>query len=320
MLRLFPVSVVILGLILLRLCYVHGVFVGAQTVGDGRAAGPVNFTPGSSTDLEDVTPDRKKWIDNMAREALTAPTPEARSAAALATADQSTSKIAQMLRSVNAAEEVVMENLSQADTTGFKATRCTPRGERVRYSIDLTQGSLKSTNGQLDVAIRGNGVFAVSNPGSLGNEVEYTRCGYFFVNNKNELVAGIGDGYRMIPAIKIPSGVTDITIGQDGTIQVLLPGTGTKQTVGRLALTWFVNPSGLSRQPDGLLMATSESGPAINGLPGENGMGLVQQGFLECSNVDLPTEQMRLKFLHNWRAALDEALVGNGRRGVASTN
>jgi flagellar basal body rod protein FlgG len=319
-LRLFPLSVVILALILLRLSCVHGWFSSTLAAGETVQPARNEAAPLWTVEPQDLTPDGKKWIDRMAREALTAPTPDERSAAALAAADQSTSKIANTLRAINAAEDVVMENVRQADTTGYKATRWAPRGDKPGFAIDLMQGTLKSTNGQLDVAIQGEGFFAISLDNRAGGQVGYTRAGNLFVNNKNELVVGIGEGYVLLPKIRLPYGVTNVAIGQDGTIQVAVSESGARQTIGRFALTRFLNPLALAPRASGILLATSESGPGKVGSASEEGFGTIQQGFLECSNVEVIGERMRLKFLHNWRAALDEALAGNGPRNVATTN
>jgi len=222
------------------------------------------------------------------------------------------------LRALSTQIDVVSNNLANAETTAFKASRTNFQdlvyltlkqpgtasaqgdvapsglfvglGTRVdNTQIDLTQGSLKSTNGQLDIAIRGNGFFAVKMMPSFGDGI-----GNFFVNNKNELVVGIGEGYRLVPPITVPSGVTDITIGQDGTIQVLQPGTGTKRTVGQFQLTQFVNPQGMQLLGGGIYQQTDASGPPITSQPGQQGAGLIQQGFLEESNVDPVTELVTL--------------------------
>ena len=227
------------------------------------------------------------------------------------------------LRALSTQIDVVSNNLANAETTAFKAGRVNFQdlvyltlkqpgvtssagdvapsalfvglGTRAdNTQIDLTQGSLKSTNGQLDVAIRGNGFFAVRMLPSFGDGIGYTRAGNFFVNNKNELVVGIGEGYRLVPPISVPSGTTDITIGQDGTIAVLQPGTQTKRTIGQFQLAQFVNPQGLQLLGGGIYQQTDASGPPLVSQPGQQGAGLIQQGFLEESNVDPVTELVTL--------------------------
>ena len=168
-------------------------------------------------------------------------------------------------------------------------------GTRVdNTQIDLTQGSLQNTNGQLDLAIQGNGFFAIKVMPSFGDGIGYTRSGNFFVNNKSELVLGIGEGYRLIPPITVPTGVSSITIGNDGTIQVTQPGTGTKRTIGQLQLTQFVNPQGLQLLGGSIYQQTDASGPPITTAPETQGAGAIEQGFLEQSNVDPVTELVTL--------------------------
>jgi len=319
MLRLIPFSVVILALILLRLCYVHGMFSRAEAEVAPVASSGLTQRDGGLDGSGEISTENRARVNELARIAMRAPSEVERSAAALATADESTSSVAQTMRSINAAEDVVMENIREADTTAYKAIRYAARGDRLAFTLDVTQGNAKETKRQCDVTIFGNGFFAVKMQDG-GEGIGYTRNGNLFVNNKNELCVGAGEGYRLIPTITVPRGVTDINIGQDGTIQVLLPGTGAKQNIGRLVLTKFIDPTALSRAKDGILLVTRESGAAIVGVPSEDGLGIIQQGFLESSNVDVIGERLRLKFLNNWRAALDEAMAGNRRGNVASTN
>ena len=227
------------------------------------------------------------------------------------------------LRALSTQIDVVANNLSNAETTAFKRSRVNfqdlmylqlrqpgtansqgdiaPSGIFVglgtkvdNTQTDLTQGSMDPTNRPLDVAIQGNGFFAVKLLPSFGNGIGYTRNGNLFVNNKNELVMGIGEGYKLVPPISVPTGVTDINIGQDGTIQVTQPGNATKRTIGQLQLTQFVNPQGLQLLGGSIYLPTDSSGPALNSAPGVNGAGLIQQGFLEQSNVDPVKELVTL--------------------------
>lgn len=304
MLRLFPLSLVVLVLILLRLSCVHGLMSPAEADGQSAAAvGRVQLTPMPALpELKPNSPEVQEQVARLAREALGAPTAEARTAAALLAAGQSTAPIAQALAAVNAAEEVVIENVRQADTTGYKATRCDRPGG---LSIDATQGPLKPTNRVLDVGIQGSGFFAVSLDDS---RIGYTRCGNLFVDERNELVVGAGGGLAIVPPVHIPGGVINVWIGQDGTIEVQSPGDGAKRIVGRLLLTRFADPSALSRKDATILLPTEGSGAPVQAAPSEAGAGIIQQGFLEQSNVDLVAERLRLKFLNNWRAAIEAAI------------
>jgi flagellar basal-body rod protein FlgG len=257
------------------------------------------------------------------------------------------------LRALSTQIDVLANNLSNAETTAFKRSRVnfedlmylvqrqpgvanaqgdvSPSGLFVglgtkvdNTQLDLTQGSLEQTNNPLDMAIQGNGFFAVKLMSGFGDGIGYTRAGNFYVNAKNELILGLGEGYRLVPPINIPTGATNIQIGQDGTIQVLQPGSGTPRTVGQLQLSQFVNPQGLQLLGGSIYLPTDASGPALNGSPGTQGLGLIEQGFLEQSNVD-PVKEL-VKLIETQRAfelnsqsiqTADQALqtVANLRRG-----
>src|SRR5271169_3506585 len=168
------------------------------------------------------------------------------------------------LRALSTEIDVVANNLANAETTGFKASRVnfedlyyqqlrepgvvsgsgdiSPAGEYVgsgvkisNTQIDLTQGSPNNTNRPLDVAIEGDGFFKVKVLDSLGDGTAYTRNGNFFINANNQLVLGMGDGYTLVPPITIPTGTTDDQIGisQQGVVSVTSPGTNTAKTVGQ---------------------------------------------------------------------------------------
>ena len=170
--------------------------------------------------------------------------------------------------------DVLANNLSNAETTAFKRQRVNfedlmyltqrqpgttnaqgdvaPSGIFVglgtkidNTQVDLTQGSMDPTSGTLDVAISGTGFFAVKLLAGFGDGIGYTRNGNFFVNKQSELVLGSGEGYRLLPPMTIPTGSTNITIGQDGTVQVTQPGSSTPRVIGQLQLTQFVNPQGM---------------------------------------------------------------------------
>jgi flagellar basal-body rod protein FlgG len=227
------------------------------------------------------------------------------------------------LRALSTRIDVVANNLANAETTAFKRSRVnfedlmylelkppgvtngsgevSPSGTFVglgvkisNTQIDTEQGSLESTGRPLDVAIQGNGFFRVKIMDSVGDGTGYTRNGNFFINADGELVLGMGDGYKLQPPINIPSGATDISISTDGVIEVTKAGSNTKTNVGQLKLTQFVNPQGLSLLGGSIYVQTNASGDPIDGNPGENGAGTIQQNFLEGSNVDPVKELVTL--------------------------
>ena len=108
------------------------------------------------------------------------------------------------------------------------------------------------------------------------------------------MVLGMGDGYRLVPNITIPAGATDITIGSDGKVSYIKPGTTTATVAGQLTISQFINPQGLENLGGSIYLKTDASGNAIDNNPGDNGAGTTVQGFLEDSNVDPVKELVSL--------------------------
>lgn len=227
------------------------------------------------------------------------------------------------LRALSTRIDVVANNLANAETTAFKRSRAnfedlmyltlkqpgtsnaageiSPAGIFVglgtrisNTQLDLEPGSLESTGRQLDVGIQGNGFFKVKILDTISDGTAYTRNGNFFVNNEGDLVLGMGDGYKILPPINIPSDATQVSIGNDGTVEVLRAGSVTKSVVGQLKISNFVNPQGLSMMGGSLYTQTEASGGPIDSTPGEGGVGTILQGFLESSNVDPVKELVTL--------------------------
>lgn len=207
--------------------------------------------------------------------------------------------------------DTIADNLSNVNTTGFKAE--TPLFQTLLYqngiqpgaqstgqtvypsglelgtgvkaaaiAAVLTQGSLTSTGNPLNLAINGSGYFQIVLP---SGETAYTRDGSFQLNQSGQLVTS--SGYQVLPNITIPSNATSVTIGTDGTVSVTLPGSQTASQLGQLQLASFVNPQGLQPLGDNLLAATTSSGTATAGAPQSNGLGSINQNYLEASNVDV---------------------------------
>lgn len=163
-------------------------------------------------------------------------------------------------------------------------------GTEVSSSMKLhLQGDIEPTGGELDVAIQGRGFFQID----LGNgEFRYTRDGSFRRDATGGLVTV--DGFRLNPPVTIPEGATQITMGQDGTVQAILPGGGTPATIGTMALAVFPNPSGLRAEGSNLFSETVSSGPPGTTAPGQAGAGFLRQAFLERSNVSVVDELISL--------------------------
>jgi flagellar basal-body rod protein FlgG len=149
-----------------------------------------------------------------------------------------------------------------------------------------TQGDFEQTGNQLDLAIQGNGFFQVQLP---SGQLAYTRSGSFQVDAQGNVVTA--DGYTLQPSIAIPANATNITIGTDGTVSVSIPGQQQAQQVGQIQLATFANPGGLNSTGQSLFLPTTASGDAILGTPGgTEGLGTVQQGEVEQSNVNVVEE------------------------------
>ncbi|MDB4917743.1 MAG: flgG [Gemmatimonadetes bacterium] len=211
--------------------------------------------------------------------------------------------------------EVIANNLANVNTTGFKRSRAqfedllyqNLQGPSVIGGADANsagaiqvgrgthlagimrenaQGSLESTGRPLDVAIEGEGYFQVQTP---SGGTAYTRDGGFQISDQGVLTTNQGN--QVIPGIKIPSDATQISISRTGVVSYTKSG---KETVelGRIEIARFSNPSGLQAEGSNLFTETPASGQAIAGFPGDESMGLLLQGSLEGSNVEVVQEMV----------------------------
>ena len=188
-------------------------------------------------------------------------------------------------------EDLMYQNLRQAGANSSEQS-VLPTGLQVGLGTravatarNFSQGNLQQSANPLDVAVRGNGFFELQMPdGTTG----YTRDGSFQVSAQGQLVSN--NGYPVQPGITIPAAAQSVTIGSDGTVSVTLPGQALPQSVGQLQLAGFVNPSGLEPKGQNIYAETAASGTPNAGAPGQNGLGPVQQGFVETSNVNVVEE------------------------------
>ncbi|HXC96371.1 MAG TPA: flagellar basal-body rod protein FlgG [Edaphobacter sp.] len=156
--------------------------------------------------------------------------------------------------------------------------------------VIMTQGNFNQTNGPLDLAIQGAGFFQISRPDGT---IAYTRAGNFHPNNQGTLVTSDGD--TVLPAITIPSNATNIAISQYGIVSATLPGQTNAAQLGTIQLATFANPGGLNSIGANLFQQTEASGNPITDAPGgSTGMGTLQQGYLENSNVDVVAEFVQM--------------------------
>jgi flagellar basal-body rod protein FlgG len=211
--------------------------------------------------------------------------------------------------------EVISNNIANMNTVGFKRQRAefqdllyqtletagaqssdqgtvVPTGVQVGGGVKAgsvyritTQGSMTRTDNQYDLAISGRGFFQVLLP---SGDTAYTRAGNFSVNDQGQLVTE--DGYQVQPAVTIPNDATAVSISASGEVQVTQAGQTAPQVVGQLELATFVNEAGLNALGDNLFAETGASGAAVTGTPGTVGIGKLQQGYTEASNVDAVSE------------------------------
>jgi flagellar basal-body rod protein FlgG len=210
--------------------------------------------------------------------------------------------------------DVISNNLANVSTNGFKRARAVfedllyqtmrqpgaqssqqttiPSGLQLGTGVRpiatekiFTQGSLTQTSNPLDMAINGQGFFQVQMPDGT---LSYTRDGSFQKDSTGQIVTS--SGYPVSPAVTIPSNAISVTIGRDGVISVVQAGTTTPTQVGTVQLASFVNPGGLQSTGENLFVETASSGTPTPNTPGTNGTGLLNQGYVETSNVNVAEE------------------------------
>jgi flagellar basal-body rod protein FlgG len=214
--------------------------------------------------------------------------------------------------------DVIANNLANINTSGFKRSQMdfqdlmyvklrpagsvveeganSPTGLEIGSGVKsastvkvFTLGELENTDNPLDLAIQGDGFFQVS---MSDGTIRYTRDGSFRLDSEGNLVTA--SGYCVEPNISIPADAQSIQIGRDGTVSVTQSGSDTATQVGQIQLARFVNPSGLSSEGGNLLSKTAASGDPTVDNPNNNGMGQLEQGFLERSNVQMVHELVSL--------------------------
>ena len=210
----------------------------------------------------------------------------------------------------------VANNLANASTTGFRRRRLQfqdlmyqsvvmPGSATTQQTVSSglqvglgtrsaatevihNQGDFTSTGNPLDFAIQGNGFFQIKLP---SGDTGYTRSGNFQMDSQGNVVTS--DGNPLLPSITIPNNATNITIGSDGTVSVTQQAQA--QQVGQIQLAMFPNPGGLNSVGSNLFLQTTASGDPIVGVPGgSDGLGTLQQGMLEQSNVSLVDEFVQM--------------------------
>ncbi|GAB7524261.1 flagellar basal-body rod protein FlgG [Paraburkholderia sp. SARCC-3016] len=214
--------------------------------------------------------------------------------------------------------DVISNNLANVSTNGFKGSRAVfedliyqtlrqpganstqntelPSGSQVGTGVQqvaterlYTQGNLTQTGNSKDVAINGNGFFQVQMPDGT---IAYTRDGSFQTDQQGRLVTS--SGFPLQPAITVPQNATNLTIGQDGTVSITQGNSTNTVNIGSIQLATFINPTGLDSIGQNLFQETQSSGAPNVGQPSLNGIGSLQQGFVETSNVNVVQELVNM--------------------------
>ncbi len=214
--------------------------------------------------------------------------------------------------------DTIANNLANSATAGFRARRLqfedmiyqnmiTPGSAESQQTVSaglqiglgtrssasemiMTQGDFNQTGNSLDLAIQGAGFFQVSRP---DGSIAYTRAGSFHLNNQGTIVTADGD--TLLPTITIPANATAVTISQYGVVSATIPGQTNAAQLGTMQLATFANPGGLNSVGSNLFQQSGSSGNAITDVPGgSSGIGTLQQGYLENSNVDVVAEFVQM--------------------------
>lgn len=215
--------------------------------------------------------------------------------------------------------DTVANNLANVNTTGFKKSRVNfqdllyetlrpagsetqsgaiiPEGIQIGHGVRpasiaklYSQGNLIQTGNQLDLTIEGDGFFQIQMPDGT---TAYTRDGSFKVDRDGNVVTA--DGYPLTPSLTLPPDYLQLSVNADGNVSVTTPATSTPTNIGQINLVRFINPSGLdSRLGKNLVLETQASGAPVEGTPGLDGLGTIEQGFLENSNVQTVEEVINL--------------------------
>ncbi len=210
--------------------------------------------------------------------------------------------------------DVIANNLANTSTNGFKRARAvfedllyqtirqpgaqSSQSTQIPSGLQLgtgaqpistarihTQGSLQQTGNDLDVAINGAGFIQVLLPDGT---TAYTRDGSFQKDNQGQLVTA--NGYPVQPNITIPADALTVTISNDGVVSVTQPGSSAVTQVGTMQVATFINVGGLQSIGENLFLETASSGAPTPSTPGSNGAGMLNQRYVETSNVNVAEE------------------------------
>lgn len=214
--------------------------------------------------------------------------------------------------------DTVANNLANVSTTGFKRSRNnfqdllyqvdraagSPSSQNTTIPVGIhsghgvkhistekvfSQGDMKNTGVELDVAIEGKGFYQILQPNGT---IAYSRSGNFQRDQNGRLVTQ--DGFPIEPEIVLPQDARQVQIGLDGTVSVLVGEETLPTPIGTLQLARFINPAGLVPLGKNLYSPTAASGNPVVENPGVNGTGTLTQYFLELSNVSVVDEMINM--------------------------
>lgn len=189
-------------------------------------------------------------------------------------------------------QDLLYQNLRRTGSQSADDGSLVPVGVQIGLGVKTaavyritTQGNLTLTENSLDTAINGKGYFQIALP---NGETAYTRAGAMQMSDDGTIVTV--DGFAVDPNITIPADAIDVTINSSGEVLVKIDGQVAPQNVGQFQLATFANEAGLLAIGENLYLETPASGAATTGVPGTDGFGKLQQGFLETSNVNVVEE------------------------------
>lgn len=219
------------------------------------------------------------------------------------------------MRALDEKLNVVANNLANINTHGFKRDRINfedllynvkrepgipnadeepiPHGILVGSGVRVSgtqrnfePGAVDQTNRPLDLRIEGQGFFQVRTIEDGSEVLAYTRAGNFVQNSVGNIVLANSEGSVLEPPITIPEDAIEVSIGRNGEVRVRQQGSSALNTVGQIELARFVNQEGLKQIGRNLYLETDASGTPVQGEPQDDGLGAIDQGTLEMSNVD----------------------------------
>ncbi len=214
--------------------------------------------------------------------------------------------------------DTVSNNLANVNTTGFKksraefqdliyanlerpeapidAERSTPAGIQLGHGSrlsatlkDFSTGSLQETEQNFDLALEGDGFFIIE--GADGEEY-YTRDGSFKIDGEGNLVTSDGLHVQSFDG-ELDEERSDVSISPEGVVSARTED-GEMEEIGEFELASFINPAGLEAEGGNLFSETAASGEPQISTPGADGMGVLRQGFLEGSNVNIAEEMVNM--------------------------